>query len=219
MLDEDALAEELERRVRGQLEQPLVALQEREHEPPVVLGEIAGQRALDAPEDRLALRLGPDQDERVVRDADERRGEHGEQRLVVVAVLEEPQVGEQVDDLLLPEVAAARSAVRRQVDRAELLLEPLGVGPGREEQDDLARRRGARVDELADAPGDVPRLGAAPVDAGLARGGLVGDEQLERRSEARARRRPRRARAAGSSSPNSAPNSSLTAASTSGRER
>ena len=198
--------------------EPVVALPEREQQAPVVLGEVAGQRPLDAAEDRLPLRVRPDQDERVVRDADERRREHGEQRLVVVAVVQQPQVGEQVDDLLLAEVVAARGAVRRQADGAELLLEPLGVGAGGEEEHDLARGRVARVDELADAPRDVARLGPAPVDAGLARRRLVRDEQLERGPK---RRTPRRS--AGSSgwnsSPNSAAKSSFTAASTSGRER
>ena len=60
--------------------------------------------------------LGADEDERVVRDADERRREHGQQRLVVVAVLQQPQVREQVDDLLLAEVAAAGHPDRRQVE-------------------------------------------------------------------------------------------------------
>ena len=88
VLRQHTLAQELERRVRGELEQPLVALTERQQQPAVALGEIPWQRTLEAAEDRLALRLGPDQHERVVRDADERRCEHGEQRLVVVPVVE-----------------------------------------------------------------------------------------------------------------------------------
>ena len=92
VLDEDPLAEQLEREPRRALDEALVALQERAHEAPVVLGEVGGQRALDALEDRAPLRGGANEDERVVRDADERRGEDGEQRLVVVAVLQEPQV-------------------------------------------------------------------------------------------------------------------------------
>ena len=185
VLDEDALAEQLQREPGRALDEPLVALQERAHEAPVVLGEIGRQRALDALEDRALLGVGADEDERVVRDSDERRRENGEQRLVVVAVLEQAQVVEQVDDLLLAEVAAAGHPDRRQVDRAQLLLEPLGIGSGCEEEDDLARRGGARVDELANAAGNVPRLGAAPLDAGVGVRGLVGDEQLERRAEDR----------------------------------
>ena len=185
MLDEDALAEQLQREPRRALDQALVPLQERADEAPVVLGEVGRQRALDPLEDRAPLGGGADEDESVVRDADERGGEDGEQRLVVVAVLQQPQVGEQVDDLLLAEVAAAGHPDRRQVDSPQLLLEPLGVRPGREQQDDLAGRRGAGVDELAHAARDVPRLGAPPVEARVGVRRLVGDEQLERRPEHR----------------------------------
>ena len=133
MLDDDPLAEELERQLRRHLDEPFIALQESPHEAPVVVREIARQAALDALEDRPFLRVGTDQDERVVGDTDERRRQYGEQRLVVVAILEQPQVGEQIDDLLLAEVAATGHAIRRQVDGAQLLLEPLGVGAGGEE--------------------------------------------------------------------------------------
>ena len=47
VLDEDALAEKLEREPRRALDEPLVPLQERAHEAAVVLGEIVGKRALD----------------------------------------------------------------------------------------------------------------------------------------------------------------------------
>ena len=55
VLDEDALAEQLEREPRRALDEPLVALQERAHEAAVVLGEVVGKRALDALEDRPLL--------------------------------------------------------------------------------------------------------------------------------------------------------------------
>ena len=58
--------------------------------------------------------MAADQDDRVVRDSDERRRQDGGERLVVVAVVQQPQVGEEVDHLLLAEVAAARRTVRRQ---------------------------------------------------------------------------------------------------------
>ncbi len=185
VLDEDALAEQLQREPRRAVDEALVALQERADETPVLLGEVGGQRALDPLEDRPALGGGANQDERVVRDADERRGEDGEQRLVVVAVLQQPQVVEQIDDLLLPEVAAAGHPDRRQVESPQLLLEPLRIRPGCEQQDDLAGRRCADVHELAHAARDVPRLGAAPVDARVGIRRLVRDEQLDRRPEHR----------------------------------
>ena len=94
--------------------------------------------------------------------------------------MEQSQVREQIDDLLLAEVAATRRPVRREVERAKLLLEPLRIGACREQEDDLAGGRNPCVHELAHATRDVAGLGAAPVHPGLAGGCLVGDEQLER---------------------------------------
>jgi len=76
---------------------------------------------------------------------------------------EEAKVREQVDDLLLSEVAAAGRAVRRQAFAAERLLVALGVGTRGEEHDDLARLGLARVDELAYAARDPSRLSRTPV--------------------------------------------------------
>ena len=111
---DDLLAESLEAGARRRGDEPLVALLERAHEPLVVRRERLGQRALDTGVERPPTGMAPDQDDRVVRDADERRSEHGRKRLVVVAVVQEPEVREQVDDLLLAEVAATGRAVRRQ---------------------------------------------------------------------------------------------------------
>ena len=101
--------------------------------------------------------------------------------------MEQSQVREEIDDLLLAEVPAARRPVRRQVERAKLLLEPLRIGARREQEDDLARGRNPCVHELSHATRDVAGLGAAPVHPRLSRGGLVGDEQLERAREGRPR--------------------------------
>ena len=87
------------------------------------------------------------------------------------------------DDLLLAEVALAGRAVRRQPLAPQLLLVPLRVRPRGEEEDDLARRRRARVDELAHAPRDRPRLAAPPVLGRVLVALLVGDEQLDRMAE------------------------------------
>ena len=168
VLADDLLAEPLERDARRRRDEPLVALLERADQLLVALVERRRQRALDAREERPPAGVAADQDERVVRDADERRREHGDERLVVVAVVQQPQVEQQVDHLLLAEVAPPGRAVGRQAERAQLLLVPLGVGAGGEEQHDLARRRRALVDELAHAPRDVPRLGAPPVLAAAA---------------------------------------------------
>ncbi len=184
VVGDDPLAEALEREPRRGLREPVVALPEGAEKPRVVGVEIRRQCAFEAGEDRPP-RIAPDQHQRVVGDADEGRREHADERLVVVAVLEQAQVREQVDDLLLAEVAAAGGAVGGKTGAAQLLLVPLGVRPGREEEDDLARGRGARVDELLDPPRDVLRLCAAPVDAGARVRRLVGHEQLDGRAEDR----------------------------------
>ena len=169
MLGDDRLAQALEREPRRRGDEPLVALLERAQQPRVALVELRRQLALEPGEERPAARRPAQQHEAVVREPDERRREHGDERLVVVAVVQQPQVREQVDDLLLAEVAAAGRAVGRQAEAAQLLLVPLGVRPGREQQHDLARRGGAGVDQLAHAPRDVLGLRAAPVRAACRR--------------------------------------------------
>ncbi len=138
---------------------------------------------LEAGEERPPRRDPPQQRERVVRDADERRREHRQERDVVVPVLEQTEVHEQVDDLLLAEVALAGRAVGGQPRPPQLVLVPLRVGAGGEEEDDLARGRRAAVHELAHPPRDGTRLSAPPVDAAVLVALLVGDEQLDRMAE------------------------------------
>ena len=187
VLGDDVLAEPLERHTRRGCDEPLVSLLERAHETLVRGVERLRQRPLEAGVERPAPGVPPEEHQRVVRDADERRGEHSHERLVVVAVAQQAQVHEEVDDLLLAEVATAGGAVGRQPERAQLLLVPLGVRARREEEDDLARRRSACVDELAHAACDVPRLGAPPVRAAVRVRLLVGDEQLDGMAEHRIR--------------------------------
>src|SRR5439155_16312224 len=136
------------------------------------------QRMLDPGEERPPRRSPPDQREAVVRDSDERRRENGKQRRIVVSVVQQTQIREQIDDLLLPEIALPVRAVRREPGLAELTLVPLGVGAGGEEQHDLARGGGARVDELTNPPSDRARLATSPVRAGLVVARLVGDQEL-----------------------------------------
>ncbi len=185
VLDQDALAEELERELGGGVDEPLVPLQKRPDEPSVVLSEIRRQRPLEALEDRAPLGGGANENERVVRDADEGRGENGQERLVVVAVLEQPQVVEQVDDLLLAEVSAPRHPDRRQVDGPKLLLEPLRVRPCGKQEHDLARGGDARIDEFPHPSRDMTCLCSTPVEPRRRIRRLVGDEQLERCPECR----------------------------------
>ena len=94
VLGHDPLAEPLERETRCVARQTVEALAERPHEPRVALRQPGGDRALEPDEERPPLRRAPEQDEPVVGDPDERRGEHGHERLVVVPVVQEPQVGE-----------------------------------------------------------------------------------------------------------------------------
>ena len=186
VVGDDPLAEPLQREAAGRVGEPVVALPERPQQARVRRVEIRGQRALQPGEDRAARRA-PDEHQRVVGDADERRGEDADQGFVVVAVLEQAQVREEVDDLLLAEVATPGRAVGGETRFAQLLLVPLGIGAGGEEEDDLARVRGAGVDELLDPPRHMPGLRAAPVHAGPRVRRLVGHEQLDRRAEDRVR--------------------------------
>ena len=168
VLGDDPLAESLQGRACGDTGQPVVALPEGPEELRVALGEPF--RAATARARRRAGAARPhaaEVEQCVVRDADERRGEHGHQRLVVVAVVQQAQVREQVDDLLLVVVAAPGRAEGRQPQLAERLLVEPRVGAGGEQEHDLARSRLAGVDELLHPRGDMLRLGGAPVRAGV----------------------------------------------------
>jgi hypothetical protein len=188
---DDALAELLQgEAVRGTCES-LVTLQEGAAQAPVLVRQVGRKAALEREEQRPPRRGPADERERVVGDADERRREHGHERLVVVAVVQEAEVGEEVDHLLLAEVAAAGGSVGLEAGPAELLLVVLGVRPGGEEEDDLARACLARLDELLDAGGDVARLRAAPVGRRSRVARLVRDEQLHRSLEDRVGEAPR----------------------------
>ena len=185
MVGDDPLAELLERKPGRGAGEPLEALEECPAKPQVLGREVAGKPALERSEERALRRCPADEDERVVGQADEGRSEHAHERLVVVAVVEEPQVREEVDHLLLAEVAAPGRPVRLQARPAQLLLVVLGVRAGREEEHDLAGGRLARVDELPHARGDVAGLGAAPVGRCFRVALLVGHQQLHGGAEDR----------------------------------
>jgi hypothetical protein len=116
VLGDDPLAEPLERERRRLRRKPPVALAEGLEEPEVPLREPLGQLLLEPAVERALRRVSPQQHERVVGDAHKWRREHRGQRLVVVAVVEEAQVGEQVDHLLLVVVVATGRAEGRQAD-------------------------------------------------------------------------------------------------------
>ena len=183
---DDLLAEPLERLARRRRGEPLVALLERAHEPLVRRPESASgsERSMPVYSGRFpACR-------RIRTSASFERPTNGDastvdERLVVVAVVQQPQVAQQVDDLLLAEVPAAGRAVGRQPGAAQRRLVALRVGARREQQHDLAGRRRAGVDELADAARDRLRFALAPVRSGVAVAALVADEQLDRMAEDR----------------------------------
>ena len=183
MLGDDLLEETLQRQARQRSYEPLVALEEGADQLRVAVVELGWQALLDSREQRPLGRCAPDQHERVVRDADERRGEHGDERLIVVAVLQQQQVREEVDDLLLAEISAARRAVGRQARLAQLFLVHLRVGARREQQHDLARGRRSLVDQLTNATCDVRRLRTPPVHARVRVRLLLGDQQFDRMAE------------------------------------
>ena len=99
--------------------------------------------------------------------------------------MQEPQVREEVDHLLLPEVPATGRPVRGQPDAAKLLLVALRVSSSGEEDNDLARLRLPRVDELPRSLRYGTRLSPAPVLTGVPVARLLRDEKLDGMAEDR----------------------------------
>ena len=196
------------RSAAGTPEQPRVALVERRR-----------QRVLDPGEERAARRAAAHQRERVVREADERRREHRGERLVVVAVVQQAQVPQQIDHLLLPEVAAAGGAIRGAARR--------GAARPRTTRRRCRPRRGARSRPRSPRPRRRARGRAAPPRA--PRRGASGRRcrrsstlSVTSSSTGWPKTGSGNSAAAASgwySSPKCAPKSSLTTASTSARER
>ena len=114
MIGQDPLAERLEPDALRRPYQPLVALEERAEKPLVVGGDVLRRSPFERGEQGPARSVPPQQHERIVRDAHERRRENRRESDVVVAVVNEAQVGEEIRDLLLAEVAPARGAIRRE---------------------------------------------------------------------------------------------------------
>jgi hypothetical protein len=185
VLADDSVTQRLETVPRGRAHQTLVALDEGTEQAVVTRVELPGEPSFERGEQRPAYRVTPEQNERVVRDAHERRRQDRGQRDVVVPVVQEAQVGEEVDDLLLPEVPAPRRTKGRQPLPPKRLFVPLRVRACGEEHDDLARIGLAGVDELPHATRDAPRLARAPMLGRLREARLVRDEELDRMTEHR----------------------------------
>ena len=164
VLGDDPLAQALEPDRSRERNESLVALPKRHEETPVALGETLRRLALESREQRPATCRAPEQDEGVVRDTHQRRCEDGDERLVVIAVLEQSKVREQVDDLLLPEVPATRRTIGRKAFRSESCLVRLGTRSRREQEDDFTRCAVAGVDQLAYPPSHVTRFGRPPAE-------------------------------------------------------
>ena len=97
VLGDDQLAQPLERDLPGPLDQAGESLGERKRQAPV--GRRQARRrlvALERREDRPLHGRPPDAEEPVVGHADQRGGEHRQERHVVISVAKEPQIGEQV---------------------------------------------------------------------------------------------------------------------------
>src|SRR5205823_10996856 len=103
VLGDDALAQALEREPRHRSGETVEPLPERAQQAHIALLQSRRHGPLDAGEERPTKCRAAQEDERVVRHADEGRGEHADERTVVVAVLQESQVREQVDHLLRSE--------------------------------------------------------------------------------------------------------------------
>ncbi len=99
--------------------------------------------------------------------------------------MEQAQVREQIDDLLLAEVPAPGSPVRRQPLRAQGVLVRLRARARREQQHDVARCAVPALDQLGHAACHVPGLAAPPRHTVLAAGALIRDEHLDRWPEDR----------------------------------
>ena len=100
-----------------------------------------------------------EQRQRVGADADQRRGEHAEQRRLVARIDERGEVRRQVLDLLAHPEAAAAGGERRDPGVLERALVGRHVGGGPQQHGDVAGRELAGGDQVADLLGDEPCLG------------------------------------------------------------
>ena len=207
---------------------------------PLAGGQSRARSPWTAPHRPPLLRPAPASSDQVVRGrAAERRGEHREQRGLVVRVGQHAQPGEPVADLLLRPVAAPADDVGGQALLLQRLLEQPQRRGRAHEHHDLAGAP-ARVDLRPQPVGDAAGLRAPPRLVAAAReaepGTQVvpalrgGDQQLDRRragggARSNSRSAPsesscgRPARSGVNRSPSTGANVALSTSSSSSRER
>ena len=177
VLGHDALEQIGDGELLRRVHEPVEALPERPHQPRVVLVKAVRQPVLEPAEERGLGRAAKRVETRVG-DADERRREHGEQRPIVVAAADQPEVGAQVGHLLAPVVAAADRAVGVEPGLLERRLVQVGVRARTQEHHHL-RLRVTLLAQLGEACRELARLTLAR-DAD--RACLLDHEQLEGRA-------------------------------------
>ena len=153
----DALEQGGQPELAARAHEPVVELLEAHDQCSVALGQALQLAELDRPVER-ALGGGAQRRQTVVGDADERRGEHDEQGMVVEAVAQEREIGAQVAHLLGAVEAAADLAQRRQARALERRGVGGGVARGAQQDGDIARARLTRVDELTQSARQRSRL-------------------------------------------------------------
>ena len=150
VLGGDALQQRREAELAARAHEPLVELPEALDERAIALGQALQLPELDRPVER-ALRSVAQRGQPVVRDADERRGEHDEQRVVVEAIAQQREVCAQVAHLLRAVEAAAELAARDEPDALERRGVGRGVARGAQQHRDPARPH-SPVHQLAQSP-------------------------------------------------------------------
>ena len=165
VLGDDALQQCSQPELAACAHEAVVELLEALHERAIALGQALQLPQLDRPVER-ALRRRAQREQPVVGDADERRGEHDEQRVVVEAVAQQGQVGAQVAHLLRAVEAPAELAARHQADALQRRGVRRGVARGAQQHGDPARARPRRRPARA---GAVPAHCASSSRAGAAR--------------------------------------------------
>ena len=140
------------------------------------------------------MRRSPEQHERVVGHAEQRRGQHRVEGFLVARVGQHPQVGDHVQHLRMGPIAATADHVGGDPAGFERAFVGAQVGGGAGQDDNVARGHPPNG-QLGHAPGQRTRLGEPPgcrqsVDCPVR--ALVGDDHLDQRAVSRRLGLPRR---------------------------